>query len=31
MRSAGQPLVEVRKSIDAKYQGIPTPTPYPKG
>jgi hypothetical protein len=31
MRSAGQPLVEVRKIIDTKYHGIPTPTPYPKG
>jgi len=31
MRSAGKPLVAVRKFIDGKYRGIPTPTPYPKG
>jgi len=29
MRGAGKPLVEVRKAIDAKYHGMPTPTPYP--
>jgi len=31
MREAGKPLVEVRKAIDAKYRGIRTPTPYPRG
>jgi hypothetical protein len=31
MRSAGKPLSEVRKAIDAKYHGVPTPTPYPRG
>jgi hypothetical protein len=30
MRSEGTPLVEVRRRIDAKYPGKPTPTPYPK-
>jgi hypothetical protein len=31
MRTAGKPLVDVRKVIDGKYQGTRTPTPYPKG
>jgi hypothetical protein len=31
MRAAGKPLAEVRKAIDGKYHGVPTPTPYPKG
>jgi hypothetical protein len=31
MRSAGKSLVDVRKVIDGKYHGMPTPTPYPKG
>jgi hypothetical protein len=29
MRSQGKTLVEVRRTIDGKYQGVPTPTPYP--
>jgi len=31
MRAEGRPLAEVRRAIDGKYQGTPTPTPYPKG
>lgn len=31
MRSRGKGLVEVRRVIDSKYRGVPTPTPYPKG
>jgi len=31
MRGAGKPLIEVRKAIDAKYHGMTTPTPQPKG
>jgi len=31
MRAAGKSLVDVRKTIDGKYHGIPTPTPYPRG
>jgi hypothetical protein len=31
MRGAGKPLAEVRKTIDGKYRGTSTPTPYPKG
>jgi hypothetical protein len=31
MRTAGKPLVDVRKAIDSKYHGVQTPTPYPKG
>jgi hypothetical protein len=31
MRQAGKPLLEVRRAIDGKYRGTPTPTPYPKG
>jgi hypothetical protein len=30
MRGQGTPLLEVRRAIDAKYRGTPTPTPYPK-
>jgi hypothetical protein len=29
MRGQGTPLIEVRRAIDAKYRGTPTPTPYP--
>jgi hypothetical protein len=29
-RSEGASLVEVRRRIDGKYSGTPTPTPYPK-
>jgi hypothetical protein len=31
MRAAGKSLLEVRRVIDGKYRGTPTPTPYPKG
>jgi hypothetical protein len=31
MRKAGKPLLEIRRVIDGKYRGTPTPTPYPKG
>jgi hypothetical protein len=31
MRAQGRPLVGVRRVIDGKYQGSPTPTPYPRG
>jgi hypothetical protein len=31
MRKQGKPLVEIRRVIDGKYRGVPTPTPYPKG
>jgi hypothetical protein len=31
MRKAGKALLEVRRVIDGKYRGTPTPTPYPKG
>ena len=31
MRNQGKALIEVRRAIDAKYRGTPTPTPYPKG
>ncbi len=30
MRGQGKPLLDVRRAIDAKYHGIPTPTPYPQ-
>jgi hypothetical protein len=30
MRGQGKSLVDVRRAIDAKYRGAPTPTPYPK-
>jgi hypothetical protein len=30
MRGDGKPLLEVRRVIDGKYRGMPTPTPYPK-
>jgi hypothetical protein len=30
MRGQGTSLLEVRRAIDAKYGGTPTPTPYPK-
>jgi hypothetical protein len=30
MRAAGKSLIDVRRAIDAKYRGTPTPTPYPK-
>jgi hypothetical protein len=30
MRANGTSLVEVRRVIDGKYRGTPTPTPYPK-
>jgi len=30
MRSEGKSLLDVRRAIDAKYRGTPTPTPYPK-
>jgi hypothetical protein len=30
MRGDGTSLVEVRRAIDAKYRGTPTPTPFPK-
>jgi len=30
MRGESKPLIEVRRAIDAKYTGTPTPTPYPK-
>ena len=29
MRGQGTPLFEVRRAIDARYRGTPTPTPYP--
>ena len=31
MRGQGKSLADVRRAIDAKYRGTPTPTPYPKG
>jgi hypothetical protein len=31
MLRQGKSLIEVRRVIDSKYQGVPTPTPYPKG
>jgi len=33
MRSAGKPLIEVRRAIEAKYRsrGPATPTPLPRG
>ncbi len=31
MRAQGKSLVEVRRIIDGKYRGKPTPTPLPKG
>jgi hypothetical protein len=31
MRGQGKSLLEARRAIDAKYQGTPTPTPYPNG
>ena len=31
MRAAGNSLGDVRKTIDGKYHGTPTPTPYPRG
>lgn len=30
MRSAGTPLATIRRTIDARYRGEATPTPYPK-
>lgn len=30
MRAEGKSLLDVRRAIDAKYGGTPTPTPYPK-
>jgi hypothetical protein len=30
MRASGKSLLDVRRAIDAKYQGTPTPTPYPR-
>jgi len=30
MRKQGKSLVEVRRAIDGKYRGAPTPTAYPK-
>jgi len=30
MRTQGKTLLEVRRAIDAKYHGTPTPTPDPK-
>jgi hypothetical protein len=30
MRTAGNSLLEVRRVIDGKHRGTPTPTPYPK-
>jgi hypothetical protein len=30
MRGEGKSLLDVRRAIDAKYGGTPTPTPYPK-
>jgi hypothetical protein len=30
MRAEGKALLEIRKVIDGKYRGTPTPTPYPK-
>jgi hypothetical protein len=29
MRATNTPLREVRRAIDAKYRGTPTPTPMP--
>jgi hypothetical protein len=31
LRGQGKSLLDVRKAIDAKYPGKPTPTPYPMG
>jgi hypothetical protein len=31
MREKGTPLREIRRVIDGKYRGTPTPTPYPNG
>jgi hypothetical protein len=31
MRRQGKSLIEVRRVIDGKYQGVPTPPPYPEG
>jgi hypothetical protein len=31
MRGQGKSLVEIRRVIDGKYKGTPTPTPYPGG
>jgi hypothetical protein len=31
LRGQGKSLPDVRRAIDAKYEGTPTPTPYPKG
>jgi hypothetical protein len=30
MRARGTSLLDVRRAIDAKYRGTPTPTPLPK-
>jgi hypothetical protein len=30
MRGEGKSLLDVRRAIDGKYGGTPTPTPYPK-
>jgi len=30
MRAKGMSLFDVQRVIDAKYRGMPTPTPYPK-
>jgi hypothetical protein len=30
MQGEGKSLPDVRRAIDAKYRGTPTPTPYPK-
>jgi hypothetical protein len=31
MRSEGKSLAEIRRAVDSKYRGTPTPTPYPRG
>jgi hypothetical protein len=31
MRKQGKSLIEIRRIIDGKYRGTPTPTPYLKG
>jgi hypothetical protein len=31
MRGQGKSLGDVRRIIDGKFRGTPTPTPYPKG
>jgi hypothetical protein len=31
LRGQGKSLLDVRRTIDGKYRGTPTPTPYPKG